>query len=366
LLDATTQIFFHCAARSVLSKMSTVERKLIAFTIVGLSGLLATNPAQASHPQQTLQQDGNAKVREFVATASPTSGRGYRFARQVLTPSGAVTDQKAQSRTIYLNRDGAILFPGDNDSSEDTSSIVTEPVLVPGWDIDDETWDETVACVRDLYSRFDVDITDVDPGDVPHIEALFGGHPSDVGLPDDVAGVSPFTTDCSTIERSIVFTFTDVLPDDARLMCEVMAQEIAHSFGLDHQMTPSDPMTYLDYDGDRTFKNEMAVCGEFEGRDCGINGSVCRDGQNSVSVLTSRLGKRGAEDALPEVPTTTGPEAGGCASSGSGGPLGLGVVALALACMLRRQRKSRLCRGAQRREASRRNDQCSRGSNAGT
>ena len=158
--------------------------------------------------------------------------------------------------------------------------------------------------------------------------------------------MSPFTTDCSTIERSIVFTFTDVLPDDSRVMCEVMAQEIAHSFGLDHQLLASDPMTYLDYAGDRSFKDEMAVCGEFEGRDCGINGSVCRDGQNSVAVLSSRLGKRGAEDALPEVPTTTGPEAGGCTSSGSGGPLGLGVVALALACMLRTRRCSRASNGA--------------------
>jgi len=108
-----------------------------------------------------------------------------------------------------------------------------------------------------------------------------------------------------------------------------MAQEIAHSYGLDHQMTPSDPMTYLPYDGDRTFQDHMASCGEFADRDCGINGSVCRDGQNSVALLTSRLGRRGAEDAPPEDVTTAGPEAGGCATSGSGGPLaGLAVVGL--------------------------------------
>ncbi|MBA2544621.1 MAG: hypothetical protein H0V17_33570, partial [Deltaproteobacteria bacterium] len=218
-----------------------------------------------------------------------------------------VGDQRATSRVIYLNRTGALLVPGDNDSREDRSTIVSEPVFITPWDIDAEMWDDTVSCIRDMYAQFDVTITDQDPGSTPHIEAVFGGHPNDVGLPDEVAGVSPFTTDCSTVENSIVFTFTDVLPDDSQLMCEIMAQEIAHSYGLDHQLTPEDPMTYLDYDGNREFQNEMATCGEFESRDCGINGSVCRDGQNSVAVLTSRLGRRDAEDqnASPGDPTTT-------------------------------------------------------------
>jgi len=322
-----------------MSEVSTVERKLFAFTIVGLSGLLATNPAQASHPLRTLQPDGSAHEREFVALQADP--RGFTTARQVLPAVGASSDQRATSRMIYLNRDGVILVPGNNDSRQDTSSIIDEPVLITPWDIDDDTWDETVGCIRELYSRFDVTVTDHDPGSTPHIEAVFGGHPNDIGLPDNVAGVSPFTTDCSIIENSIVFTFTDVLPDDARTMCEVMGQEIAHSYGLDHQMTPSDPMTYLDYLGDRTFQNTKASCGEFERRDCGINGSVCRNGQNSVELLTSRLGRRGAEDAPPGDITTAEPEVGGCSTSGSGGPLGLGVVAWSLACVLRRRRCSR-------------------------
>ncbi len=100
-------------------------------------------------------------------------------------------------------------------------------------------------------------------------------------------------------------------------------------------------MTYLDYDGERSFKNEKASCGEFEDRDCGINGSVCRNGQNSVALLTSRLGaKDGAEADPSESPTTTtGPEVGGCATSGSGGPLALGLVGLVVARLSRRRRR---------------------------
>ncbi len=312
---------------------SPVERTLVAFTIT----ILASAHAHASHLPQTITNDGSARPREFVTTSTRAGTRELAFARQVL-PAQPVARTKALSRTIYLNRDGVTLRPGDNDARAQKSSIVSEPVELTPWDIDDDTWAETVSCMRDLYSRFDVTITDRDPGDVPHIEAVFGGHPSDVGLPDNVAGVSPFTSDCSVIENSVVFTFTDVLPDDPRLMCEVMAQEIAHSFGLDHEMLPSDPMTYLDYDDERTFQDEMAPCGEDGDRMCGINGSICREEQNSVQLLETRLGRRGS--GAPDDPTEatpTGSEGGGCrVSSGSVGGFPL---LLALGLLVRRRRQ---------------------------
>jgi len=248
-----------------------VERTLVAFTITFLAHALAH---AAPLPQTQAKFDTTA-----------TTPRGHAFARQAVKPPPLRAAQLAQSRVIYLNRDGVVLWPGDNDARASKSSVVESPTEITPWDIDDDTWAETVSCVKDLYARFDVTVTDVDPGDVPHIEAVFGGHPADVGLPDNVAGVSPFRTDCGVIENSVVFTFTDVLEDDPRLMCEVMAQEIAHSYGLDHEMLASDPMTYLDYTGERTFKDQMAPCGEFGNRMCGIDGSVCRERQNSVQLL---------------------------------------------------------------------------------
>ncbi|HWO24758.1 MAG TPA: hypothetical protein VNO30_38720 [Kofleriaceae bacterium] len=309
-----------------------MERTLVAFTIT----LAAIAPAHASHPPQKLQTHGIAGPRNFVGRSIPTVGptSGLVFARQVLPappPSSVRAQARARSRTIYLNRDGALLRPGDNDARLSTSSIVQEPTLLTPWDIDDEMWTETVACVRELYARFDVTVTDEDPGDVPHIEAVFGGHPTDVGLPSNVAGVSPFTTDCGIIENSVVFTFTDVLPDDPRLMCEVMAQEIAHSFGADHELLAEDPMTYLDYPGERSFQDELASCGEDTPRPCGIDSHVCWQKQNSVQLLGSRLGLRGtgAPDASG-TNTTAEPEAG-CQTSGSAGA----PLALALAGLLR-------------------------------
>lgn len=306
-----------------------MERTLVAFTTL----LLSAGAAHASHPLQTLRTEGTELVasHQFVGTAA-SSGRV--LARQVLPPAALpAATARTGNRVVYLNRDGAVLWPGAaNDAPNQTSTIVTQPTSIAGWDIDDDTWAETLACVREIYRPFDVEITDEDPGDAPHMEALFGGHPNDVGLPDNVAGVSPFTSDCGMIEDSIVFTFTDVMPDNARTMCEVMAQEIAHSYGLDHEMLASDPMTYLAYDGERTFQDVEAPCGEDTNRLCGINGNTCRRTQNSVALLTERLGARGGS-APPSEPQTSDRQpsiSGGCSSSGGGSSLGLGLAVLAV------------------------------------
>jgi uncharacterized protein (TIGR03382 family) len=276
--------------------------------------------------------------RRVIDVTAPTPS-GMKFARQALAATGNVG--RAESRTIYLNREGVLLRPGDNDSSLDTSSVVTEPTVITAWDIDDGTWQDTVECVRDMYSRFDVTVTDEDPGATPHIEAVFGGHPNDVGLPDNVAGVSPFTSDCAIIERSIVFTFTDVIEDDAQVMCEIMAQEIAHSFGLDHELLPEDPMTYLTYFGNRSFQNEMASCGEYGERMCGIQGSICRAQQNSVALLTQRLGAspNAAANDEPEDSERRSGISGGCSTSGGG--VGIAFVILVMQLVARRRPRDR-------------------------
>src|SRR5690242_20165703 len=117
------------------------------------------------------------------------------LARQALPATNNPAAAIAQSRVIYLNHTGALLRPGNNDSTTNTSSIPQAQVSIPAWNTDAQTWSDTVSCFRDLWSRFDVQVVDADPGNVPHIEAIFGGTPDIVGLPSNVGGVSPFTTD---------------------------------------------------------------------------------------------------------------------------------------------------------------------------
>jgi hypothetical protein len=233
--------------------------------------------------------DGQRTVSRVDVIASQPTPTDITFERFRLPANGNIA-AVAQSRIIYLNHKGVTLYPGDDDARTNRSSIVSSTSTVPAWNTSAATWAATVTCMRDMFSRWDVTVTDVDPGNAPHIEAVFGGSPQNIGMQSGVGGVSPFTDDCGIIENSIVFTFTNVFPDNAQTVYEVMAQEIAHSFGLDHEMLASDPMTYLDYSGKRTFKDQTVSCGEYQNRACGIGGTACRPNQNSVQLLNQRLG----------------------------------------------------------------------------
>lgn len=270
-------------------------------------------PALASGEARPLKAPGTASIGDVVA--GPATVNDLRYARQVLPPitnpiGPGGTVALAVSKTIYLNKGGVQLQPGNNDSRTNRSTLANQAVTIPAWNASAATWTATVNCMKDLFAAYDVTITDVDPGATPHIEAVFGGSPTQLGMPQNVAGVSPFTQNCAVIENAIVFTFTQVLPQaDSRLICEIMAQEVAHAYGLDHELLASDPMTYLDYNGNRAFQNQTASCGEDVQRPCGINGSVCRPNQNSVTLLTERLGAKvgGGGDTIPPTGSITAP-----------------------------------------------------------
>ncbi len=283
-------------------------------------------PSTPSTPSTMTRDDGLALVRQPIAATEPEDG-------------GGVAAALAQSRVIYLNRNGIVVYPGDSDSRLDRSDVAKQQTEVPAWEVDDMMWAETVECVRALFGAYSVSVVDSDPGNVAHIEAVFGGSPTLFGLPTNVAGASPFRSDCSVIENSIVFTFTDIILQDMRLNCEIMAQEIAHSFGLDHQMLAPDVMSYLSYDDKRAFRDEASACGEFAVRPCGIDGSNCRASQNSARILGERLGYRnglsapsttsssGADEfAAGEAPTVTA----GCATGSTSLGLGSALSALGL------------------------------------
>ena len=273
--------------------------------LVGTVLLLAPAVAGADVAVHALKVPGTASYGEIVA--GPATINDLQFARQLLPPNGnGGPTALAISKTIYLNKNGVTLQPGNNDSRTNRSTLASQATTIAPWNVSATTWTATVDCMKELFAPFDVTVTDVDPGQTPHVEAVFGGSPGQLGMPSGVAGVSPFTNDCGIIDNSIVFTFTNVIPADARLACEIMAQEVAHSYGLDHELLASDPMTYLDYTGNRSFKNQVASCGEDVARPCGINGSTCRANQNSVALLTERLGPK-TGDAVPPSGTIASP-----------------------------------------------------------
>ncbi len=282
--------------------------------------LVGTMQVAAAAPRQW-QPGDDAQTFTFERTGP---ANGVQFARQVLPPSAGASGGTpigdigaipvlAQSRVIYLNKNGVQLRPGNaNDARNNISTIAASLVNMPAWNPPAQVWTDTVTCVQDMFKRFNVQVVTVDPGNVPHIEAVFTSGTIatlDASIPNanQIGGVSPFTQDCSIIENSVVFTFANLLPQNPQVMCEVMAQEIVHSYGADHELLPADPMTYLQYSGKRSFQDVLADCGESTVRPCGIGGSTCRTKQNSVALLRERVG---SANTNPPVISNVSPSTG--------------------------------------------------------
>jgi MYXO-CTERM domain-containing protein len=202
---------------------------------------------------------------------------------------------------IYMNREGGTYTPGQNNSATNRSTIPSFTATVPNWNISETAWQQVLDCVTAQFAPFNTIVTDVDPGDVDHIESVVAGRPQDIGLQSGIGGVSPFS--CGIIDRSIVFTFAEVYGANYQEICHTAAQEIAHSFGLDHEYLCADPMTYLGGCGAKTFQDVDASCGEFSRRSCQCGGSS----QNSVQMMLTRLGV--GDQLAPEV-SISEPQAG--------------------------------------------------------
>lgn len=216
-----------------------------------------------------------------LAVLSAISG-GYvveDVARAEATATGATT-------TLYLNRDGGTFRPGPSDARTDVSSVIDEVATVSPWAVDDAGWDQVVGCVQAQFARWDVVVTDVDPGTAPHVEAVVAGRPQELGYGAGIGGIAPFASDCGVVPNAIVFAFAEVYGDDLGAICETVAQEVGHAFGLDHVYLCTDPMSYLGGCGPKTFQEEAAACGEWAPRECFCGGET----QSSLAMLDARLG----------------------------------------------------------------------------
>ncbi|MBI1945778.1 MAG: Ig-like domain-containing protein [Deltaproteobacteria bacterium] len=192
---------------------------------------------------------------------------------------------------LYLNRHGGHYECAgfDEDSAQNHSSVVCNNSGggsgdIGGFSGSDTQWNNMRDCVADLYSRFNVYVTDLEPTSGQYVEAVVGGSPEQAGMPWGVGGVAPYF--CDVIPTAIVYAFADVYGNDMQGVCETVAQEISHAFGLDHEFMCEDPMTYLSGCGDKSFQDVAASCGEYEPRECSCGGTT----QNSVQMMFELLG----------------------------------------------------------------------------
>ena len=98
-------------------------------------------------------------------------------------------------------------------------------------------------------------------------------------------GVSPFS--CGYIPNAVSYSFANVYQGSVDDICWTVAQETAHSWGLDHKYDNKDPMTYLESGPSRkVFQNAAGPCGEYNARACQCGGST----MNSFEEILETFG----------------------------------------------------------------------------
>lgn len=241
--------------------------------------------------------------------------------RADMTPAGG----PPPSRLIFMNdckaNNGCRIVPGRESSMTNRSTIADQISIVPPFTHSDQIWQRTLDCVKKVYARFDIRVTDEDPCPdpnsgctTPHWEIIVAGRAEDIGYESSgggvVGGVSPFNrSTCPIIENSITYAFAEVIGPNVDQLCWTIAQETAHSFGLDHEFLATDPMTYLPNPPHKEFQDVEAQCGETAVRQCYCGYSR----RNSVREL---LGIFGAAPPSPPVVTIVSPQAGASVDPG--------------------------------------------------
>jgi hypothetical protein len=260
-------------------------------------------------------------------------GRGHRFGEQVLTPAelGDVSAASSVSNIIFINRcvgGCTVIASKVNNAATGDSTIPMgfadgTHITLAAFPYSDASWNTVLDCVKEIYSPYNVVVTDQDPGPtVVHTELIVtGSDPATTLNLQGAAGISPVSPDHSPFNNNIAYVFASDFADDPTVnryfglydMCAAAGQETAHSFGLDHEFDCTDPMTYKPpCGGIRYFRNQDFSCGTYAVSDCnccyGPAGQCTPNCQNAGPTQNSHqllLGVFGAGQSTTPPPTAS-------------------------------------------------------------
>ncbi len=215
------------------------------------------------------------------------------------------------SHTIFLNRcaGGCTITPGSNGTQNQSDIIGNATRHVTQFGGTDAQWNAIVSCVKQTYAPFNVTIVDQRPASGDYHTAIIAGVPTEIGQPNGVLGVSPFS--CGYLPNAISFSFANTALSnsfgheyaDLADACWTVSQETAHSWGLDHKYDVRDPMTYLPSSSPTTlkvFQNQAGQCGENAARPCSCSypGNSAPASMNSFALILATFGS-GTPDSTP-------------------------------------------------------------------
>jgi MYXO-CTERM domain-containing protein len=240
----------------------------------------------------------------------------------IMVEPSVLEDSASIPRVLFLDRcaNNCTVLNTANDATTNNSTIPMGKTTysLSAFAFGDTEWAAVVKCVKDVYSPYNVEVTDVKPDASTLYDKTFvAGLPQEIGQPPDVLGIAPLAMNCSVLSNNVAFAFANqhTPTDRVNNICWTVAQESAHMYGLDHefQFTPdaasacNDPMTYRnDCGGEKFFRDRAAQCGENAVRDCKCK----RATQNSDAILLG-IFDAGTPTSTPPQVSIVIPAAGG-------------------------------------------------------
>lgn len=205
---------------------------------------------------------GVAGIVLATCSAVASAGGPKLVPRSAGVPSGAVHGVVVRSpvparaapavvgaRVLYLDfSDGteSITTGPDDDATRNQSAIGARspypsfaPTLAAA--TRDPLVRKVVAGVHQAFAPYNLQIATARPAQGPYTTVMIGGDPGVFGFESAVAGVA--VLDCADDNPSnLVFVFPDALRTRVEGLIATIAQEAAHSYGLEHTTNPGDFM----------------------------------------------------------------------------------------------------------------------------
>jgi uncharacterized protein (TIGR03382 family) len=213
-----------------------------------------------------------------VAVVSPAFADAPRGSFVVLPPIPGT--EAVTSNVIFLNRcpnNCSVSGTGTDNGTTDPGQSSFANGQLTAFAAGDTNWNAVVACVKDTFADFNIMITDQRPSG-SYLTAMVAGTGAQVGQGGGILGVAPFR--CQQYQQNaLVFAFANdgyfgsSSNYNVNEVCATIAQEIAHTWSLDHSTVAADPMTYFGFNGRRYYQNMSQQCGS----DC-VNGVAPRGG----------------------------------------------------------------------------------------
>jgi hypothetical protein len=223
-------------------------------------------------------------------------------------------------RLVYLNKDGGQYNHGTSTSSvTNTFEMDGTGGTIAPLDTTKYDWPMIVQCVRDYYTDFNVEFTEEEPASGAYIEAVVGGNNDAIGFEigmGDLLGVASTGDVCSVEEQGIAFAFAEKHDTFGTFrnaeLCITIAHEVGHTLGLEHEVEPTDLMSYEENNHTgKGFQDLESQCGTYVGQEinchCTIGPGHQNNRENTYDTLMDNVGPNESE---PPVVMITDPAAG--------------------------------------------------------